>query len=56
MTPVLELRKGQWVRYLGRARLVTKLAHHDADGLSLVSFEDGRWLHCAPDRLLEVLA
>lgn len=53
MTPVTDIRKGDLVIYLGRQRLVTKIAHYDADGLSCVNFQDGRWLHCTPDHLLQ---
>jgi hypothetical protein len=53
MVPVADIHRGDRVRYLGRWRVVTSAAHHDADGLSLVRFRDGRWLHCAPDHLLE---
>lgn len=49
---VAELKAGDVVVHLGRARLITRAAHHDEDGLSLVSFQDGRWLHCMPDTLL----
>lgn len=55
LTLVTALQRGDVVRHLGRARVVTKLAHHDADGLCLVSFQDGRWLHCTSDTLLSKL-